>query len=194
MLRIITLNLNGIRSAGRKGFFEWLERSGADIVCVQELKARAADVPADMLAPHGYRGYFHYADKKGYSGVGLYSRHPPVKVIEGIGIADIDSEGRYLRADFGKLSVISLYLPSGSSSEERQQVKFSFLERFYPHLKALRKAGREVVLCGDWNIAHREIDLKNWRGNQKNSGFLPEERAWLTRVSMNWAGSTCSAV
>jgi len=182
MLRIITLNLNGIRSAGRKGFFEWLARSGADIVCVQELKAQAADVTADMLAPHGFRGYFHYADKKGYSGVGLFTRHAPVKVIEGIGIADIDSEGRYLRADFGKLSVISLYLPSGSSSEERQQVKFSFLERFYPHLEALRNAGREVVLCGDWNIAHQKIDLKNWRGNQKNSGFLPEERAWLTRV------------
>jgi exodeoxyribonuclease-3 len=182
MLRIITLNLNGIRSAGRKGFFDWLARSGADIVCVQELKAQAPDVTADMLAPHGFQGYFHYAEKKGYSGVGLYARHAPARVIEGIGIADIDSEGRYLRADFGKLSVISVYLPSGSSSEERQQVKFSFLERFYPHLEALRTEGREVILCGDWNIAHREIDLKNWRGNRKNSGFLPEERAWLTRV------------
>jgi exodeoxyribonuclease-3 len=182
MLRIITLNLNGIRSAGRKGFFDWLARSGADIVCVQELKAQATDVTADMLAPHGFNGYFHYAEKKGYSGVGLYARHAPARVIEGVGIADIDSEGRYLRADFGKLSVISVYLPSGSSSEERQQVKFSFLERFYPHLEALRTEGREVILCGDWNIAHREIDLKNWRGNRKNSGFLPEERAWLTRV------------
>lgn len=182
MLRIITLNLNGARSAARKGFLEWLARSGADVVCVQELKAQAADMAADLLAPAGFRGYFHHAEKKGYSGVGLYSRHEPVKVIEGVGIADIDSEGRYLRADFGNLSVISLYLPSGSSSEERQQVKFAFMEHFFPHLKKLKDSGREIVLCGDWNIAHKEIDLKNWRGNRKNSGFLPEERAWLTRV------------
>ncbi|HSN40026.1 MAG TPA: exodeoxyribonuclease III [Burkholderiales bacterium] len=182
MLRIITLNLNGIRSAVRKGFLEWLARSDADVVCIQELKAQAADMAADLLAPAGFRGYFHYAEKKGYSGVGLYSRHEPTGVIEGLGIADIDSEGRYLRADFGKLSVISVYLPSGSSSEERQQVKFGFMEHFYPHLKSLRDSGREIVLCGDWNIAHKEIDLKNWRGNRKNSGFLPEEREWLTRV------------
>jgi exodeoxyribonuclease III len=182
MLRIITLNLNGIRSAARKGFFEWLARSRADIVCVQELKAQADDLSADMLAPAGYRGYFHHAEKKGYSGVGIYTRHQPARVNAGLGIADIDSEGRYVRADFGKLSVISVYLPSGSSSEERQQVKFGFMERFLPHLKKLRAAGREIVLCGDWNIAHKEIDLKNWRGNRKNSGFLPEERAWLTQV------------
>ncbi len=182
MLRIITLNLNGIRSAVRKGFLEWLARSDADVVCVQELKAQAADMAADLLAPAGFRGYFHYAEKKGYSGVGLYSRHEPARVVEGLGIAGIDSEGRYLRADFGKLSVISVYLPSGSSSEERQQVKFGFMECFYPHLKNLRDSGREIVLCGDWNIAHKAIDLKNWRGNRKNSGFLPEEREWLTRV------------
>jgi len=134
------------------------------------------------MTPAGYRGYFHCAEKKGYSGVGIYLRREPSQVIEGLGIPDIDAEGRYLRVDVGNLSVISVYQPSGSSSDERQQVKFSFMERFYPHLAALRNEGREVVLCGDWNIAHREIDLKNWRGNQKNSGFLPEERAWLTRV------------
>lgn len=182
MLRIITLNLNGIRSAARKGFFKWLARSRADVVCVQELKAQAADMAGDMLAPAGFHGYFHHAEKKGYSGVGLYTRHAPAKVIEGIGIADIDSEGRYLRADIGNLSVISVYLPSGSSSEERQQVKFGFMERFFPHLEKLKRSGREIVLCGDWNIAHKEIDLKNWRGNRGNSGFLPEEREWLTRV------------
>ncbi len=182
MLRIITLNLNGVRSAARKGFLEWLAGSGADVVCVQELKAQAADMAADLLAPAGFRGYFHHAGKKGYSGVGLYSRHEPAKVIEGVGIADIDSEGRYLRADFGNLSVISVYLPSGSSGEHRQQAKFRFMDHFFPHLKELAAAGREFLLCGDWNIAHQEIDLKNWRGNRKNSGFLPEERAWLTRV------------
>ena len=181
-MRIISVNLNGIRSARNKGFFDWLAKQRADVACVQEVKAQAADMSADMLAPAGYAGYFHYAEKKGYSGVGLYTRHKPSRVTQGLGIADIDSEGRYVRADFGKLSVISVYLPSGSSGEERQQVKFRFMERFYPHLKKLKAGGREVVLCGDWNIAHKEIDLKNWRGNRKNSGFLPEERAWLTQV------------
>jgi len=182
MLRIITLNLNGIRSAAGKGVFKWLARRRADILCVQELKAQAMDMSREMLAPGGAHGYFHYAEKKGYSGVGLYTKQEPLKVIEGIGVADIDREGRYLRADFGRLSVISVYLPSGSTSEERQQVKFAFMDRFFPHLEKLRACGREIVLCGDWNIAHKEIDLKNWRGNRKNSGFLPEERAWLTRV------------
>ncbi|MBZ0104428.1 MAG: exodeoxyribonuclease III [Sulfuricella denitrificans] len=181
-MRIISANLNGIRSAASKGFFAWLAKQGADVVCVQELKAQAADMKPEMLNPEGYCGCFHYAEKKGYSGVGIYSKRTPDKVIEGLGIADIDAEGRYLQADFGNLSVISLYLPSGSSSEERQQVKFYFLERFLPHLRELKASGREIILCGDWNIAHKEIDLKNWKSNQKNSGFLPEERAWLTHV------------
>ena len=182
MLRIVTANLNGIRSAERKGFYRWLSRSRADIVCLQELKAQAADMSATMLAPKGYRGFFDYADKRGYSGVGLYTRHEPERVVQGIGVSDIDREGRYVRVDFRRVTVVSLYLPSGSSSAERQAVKFRFLERFLPHLSGLMAEGREVVLCGDWNIAHKEIDLKNWRSNQKNSGFLPEERAWLTRV------------
>jgi exodeoxyribonuclease-3 len=181
-LRIITANLNGIRSAANKGFFEWLHKQRADVVCVQELKAQATDLTREMLQPDKFFGYFHYAEKKGYSGVGLYSKRQPDEIIEGLGIADIDAEGRYLEARFGGLSVISLYLPSGSSSEERQQAKFSFMERFFPRLRALKDSGREVILCGDWNIAHREIDLKNWKSNQKNSGFLPEERAWMTRV------------
>lgn len=182
MLRIITSNLNGIRSAARKGFFDWMAAQDADVICVQELKAQAADMQPEMLRPEGYCGHFHYAEKKGYSGVGIYSRREPDAVVEGLGIAEIDAEGRYLQADFGTLSVISLYLPSGSSSEERQQVKFYFLERFLPHLRELKASGRDVILCGDWNIAHKEIDLKNWKSNQKNSGFLPEERAWLTHV------------
>jgi exodeoxyribonuclease-3 len=181
-VKIITLNLNGIRSAARKGFLEWLARQQADVVCVQEIKAQAADMTAELLSPAGYHGHFHYAEKKGYSGVGLYSRASPAKVATGFGVTEFDAEGRYLRADFGDLSVISLYLPSGSSGEHRQASKFRFLEAFFPLMKRLRKAGREIVLCGDWNIAHREIDLKNWKGNLKNSGFLPEERAWMTRV------------
>jgi exodeoxyribonuclease-3 len=181
-MKIITLNLNGIRSAARKGFLEWLPQQRADVICVQELKAQAADMTAELLAPAGYQGHFHYAEKKGYSGVGIYSKAAPDRVKTGFGVAEFDEEGRYLRADFGDLSVISLYLPSGSSGEHRQASKFRFLDTFLPHLKKLRKAGREVVLCGDWNIAHREIDLKNWKGNLKNSGFLPEERAWMTRI------------
>jgi len=182
MLRILTLNLNGIRSAATKGFFEWLAGQGAGVVCVQELKAQEVDLSEMLRAPAGYQGWFHCAEKKGYSGVGLYARQAPDRIVAGIGHPEFDAEGRYLRADWGRLSVISLYLPSGSSSPERQQAKFRFMDVFFPHLAALRAEGREIVLCGDWNIAHREIDLKNWKSNQKNSGFLPEERAWLTRV------------
>ena len=182
MLRVITLNLNGIRSATTKGFLDWLGAQEADVVCVQELKAQAGDLSDAMRAPHGFTGYFHHAEKKGYSGVGIYTRHAPDRVVEGLGIADIDAEGRFLQLDFGPLSIVSLYLPSGSSSEERLQIKFSFMDRFLPHLARLRESGREILICGDWNIAHKEIDLKNWKSNQKNSGFLPEERAWLSRA------------
>jgi exodeoxyribonuclease-3 len=182
MLRIISLNLNGIRSAANKGLLPWLGRQRADIVCMQEVKARLPDLAANLAAPKGYHAFFHCAEKKGYSGVALFSRHRPDRIVEGIGIPEIDREGRFLRADFGRLSVVSLYLPSGSSSEERQQVKFRFMELFFPELERMRKAKREFVLCGDWNIAHREIDLRNWRSNRKNSGFLPEERAWLSEV------------
>jgi len=182
LLRIISLNLNGIRSATSKGMFAWLEKQDADIVCMQELKAQAADMTREMLQPDNLFGYFHYAEKKGYSGVGIYSRRQPDAIIEGLGMPDIDAEGRYIEARFGNLSVVSLYLPSGSSGEERQTVKFYVMERFLPHLAALKASGREVVICGDWNIAHKEADLKNWRGNRKNSGFLPEERAWMTHI------------
>jgi exodeoxyribonuclease-3 len=181
-LKIISLNLNGIRSAKNKGVYAWLKKQDADLVCMQEIKAQAADMHDDMLALEGYYAYFHYADKKGYSGVGIYSKQKADAVIEGLGIADIDSEGRYLEVRLGNLSVVSLYLPSGSSGEERQAFKFSMMARFMPQLQALKASGREVIICGDWNIAHQEADLKNWKGNRKNSGFLPEERAWLTAL------------
>jgi exodeoxyribonuclease-3 len=187
VVRIVTANLNGIRSATKKGFFDWLPKQGADVICVQELKAQTGDMSADMLNPPGYYGYFHYAEKKGYSGVGIYSRRKPDRIIEGLGIADIDAEGRFIEAQFGKLSVVSLYQPSGSSGEERQQVKFAFMQRFRPHLDTLRQSGRDVVVCGDWNIAHTEKDIRNAKGNQKNSGFLPEERAWIGELlSSGW--------
>ena len=182
MIKIIAANLNGIRSASKKGFFAWMAQQDADFVCVQELKAQQTDMAPEMLAPSGYQGYFHYADKKGYSGTGIYCRRTPDAVITGFGNPEFDAEGRYVQCDFDNLSVISVYCPSGSSSEERQQAKFRFMEVFLPHLDVLRSRGREVVICGDWNIAHKEIDLKNWKSNQKNSGFLPEERAWLSRI------------
>ena len=181
-MRIISVNLNGIRSAASKGLYPWLAQQNADVVCMQELKAQLPDLTEALRSPDGFHGSFHCAEKKGYSGVGLYMRRQPDQVFEGFGNAEFDAEGRYLRADWGALSVISLYLPSGSSSPERQEAKFRFLDTFYPHLAALRQEGREIVLCGDWNIAHREIDLKNWKSNQKNSGFLPEERAWIGQV------------
>ena len=182
MLRIITLNLNGIRSAWSKGVLPWLAAQNADIVCLQELKAQPDDLLAEMRSPPGWHAFYHCAEKKGYSGVGLWSRKKPDALTEGLGNAEFDAEGRYLQADFGKLSVISLYLPSGSSSAERQEAKFRFMDVFYPHLVRLAKGGRDIVICGDWNIAHQEIDLKNWRSNRKNSGFLPEERAWIGRA------------
>ncbi len=183
--RLVTLNLNGIRSAADKGFVPWAEAAGADCMGVQEVKAQASDVQGRFDRVAGMAGHFHFAEKKGYSGVGLYCRKAPSDVIIGLGDADFDAEGRYVEARFDtarrKLSIISCYFPSGSSGEERQAAKYRFLDIVYPHLLQL-KAGREFILVGDVNIAHREADLKNWRSNQKNSGFLPEERAWMTRL------------
>ncbi len=186
MIRIITLNLNGIRSATRRGWLDWVAQQGADIVCVQEVKCQDSDLTDELRVIRCGRnklaGHFHFAQKKGYSGVGLYSRRKPLSVRIGFGNPEFDDEGRYVEADFGHYTVVSLYLPSGSSSPERQAAKFRFLEAFRPHLAELEASGREVVICGDINIAHKEIDLRNWRSNQKNSGFLPEERQWLTGV------------
>ncbi|MBL0151324.1 MAG: exodeoxyribonuclease III [Ideonella sp.] len=183
--KLISLNLNGIRSAANKGFVEWAEKVGADCMGVQEIKAQPEDVAGRFDQVAGMAGHFHCAEKKGYSGVGLYTRKKPSQVIVGLGDADFDAEGRYVEARFDtakrKLSIISCYFPSGSSGEDRQQAKFVFLDTIYPHLMAL-KAEREFILVGDVNIAHQQIDLKNWRSNQKNSGFLPEERAWMTRL------------
>ena len=179
-MRIVTLNCNGIRSAAKKGLYDWWPAQDADVLCLQETRCCDADLAPETFRPRGWHHeWLHATTKKGYSGVAVYSRRPPDKVIRGFGSSEFDPEGRYLELQFGKLSVISLYLPSGSSSPERQLAKFRFLAEFMPHLERLRRRKRHYVLCGDWNIAHREIDLKNWKSNQKNSGFLPEERAWL---------------
>jgi exodeoxyribonuclease-3 len=182
MLRIISANLNGIRSAVKKGFLSWVTQQKADFVCMQELKAQQDDLESTILNPDGLHGFFHHAQKKGYSGCGIYTPHQPDEVLYGYGNEEFDAEGRYVEARFKKLSVISVYMPSGSSSPERQEAKYRYLDSFLPHLVELKKSGREIVLCGDVNIAHHEIDLKNWKGNLKNSGFLPEERAWLTNL------------
>ncbi|MDJ0655557.1 MAG: exodeoxyribonuclease III [Xanthomonadales bacterium] len=177
-MRIITLNANGIRAAQRKGFFDWLAGQDADVVCIQETKAQLDQLKLPDFFPFEHC-YYHDAEKKGYSGVALYSRHEPDRVQAGLGRDAFDREGRWLQADFGQLSVVSLYMPSGSSSEERQAVKFEVMDWMMPLLEDMARDGREYLICGDWNIAHKAIDLKNWRGNQKNSGFLPEERAWM---------------
>lgn len=181
-MRVITLNVNGIRSSAKKGLFEWLPRQKADVICLQEVKAQETDLTEAMRAPRGFQGFFSCAKKKGYAGVALYSCRAPDRVRAGFGSKEHDDEGRYLQADFGPLSIVSIYLPSGSAGPHRQESKYRFMDRFFPVLKKLRDDGRDYLLCGDWNIAHKPIDLKNWKSNQKNSGFLPEERAWLTRV------------
>jgi len=179
MFRVITANTNGIRSAAKKGFFDWLQTQNADVVCIQETKAQRDQLEHEMFCPSGYHCHYFDAEKKGYSGTALYSKQKPDRIVTGLGWASADTEGRYLQADFGKLSVVSLYLPSGSSSDAAQEKKFDFLDRYLPILKQQAKDGRDYIVCGDWNIAHKPIDLKNWKGNLKNSGFLPEERAWL---------------
>jgi len=183
-VKVVSLNLNGIRSAVRKGFLPWAQAQRADFICVQELKAQAGDMTPEMSAlPDGCgQGWFHYAQKKGYSGVGIYTPHAPKRVKEGLGVPQIDEEGRYLELVYDGLTVISVYLPSGSSGEHRQAAKFAFMDVFIDHLAELSRRDGPVLLCGDWNIAHQEIDLKNWKGNLKNSGFLPEERAWMSRL------------
>jgi exodeoxyribonuclease-3 len=185
LFKLTSLNLNGIRSAASKGLEDWLAQTSPDCICVQEVKAQAGDVAGRFEELAGLKGYFHFAQKKGYSGVAVYGKRLPSDVVVGFGSQEFDAEGRYVEARFDtparKFSVISAYFPSGSSGEDRQAAKFRFLAEFEPHLLRL-KAEREFVLCGDINIAHKEQDLKNWKGNRKNSGFLPEERAWMTKL------------
>jgi len=181
-MRITSINTNGIRSAARRGFFAWLQTRDPDVVCIQETKAQQHQLDDPVFSPPGYHRFFHDAQKPGYSGVAIYTRHEPDRMHYGIGWDVMDLEGRWIRADFGQLSVVSLYMQSGSSKDERQQVKYQTMDYLQPLLKAMADEGREYIICGDWNIAHRKIDIKNWQGNQKNSGFLPEERAWMDEL------------
>ncbi len=178
-MKIITLNINGVRAGARKGFFDWLQDQNADVVCLQETKAQVEQLQDSIFAPENYHVHYVDAEKKGYSGVALYCKQKPQQIITTLDHPIMDNEARYIQADFDGVSVVSLYLPSGSSSEERQDIKFQILDFYQALLKKQLEENREYIICGDWNIAHKNIDIKNWRGNQKNSGFLPEERAWL---------------
>ena len=178
-MKIVSCNLNGIRSAHRKGFFDWYRKQRCDVLCIQELKAQEDQIDTGSMFPNSVYSYFKSAKKKGYSGVSIHTKVKPDKIIYEYGDKEFDSEGRYIEAQFGDLSIISLYAPSGSSGDARQEAKFRFLKSYKKHLQNILKLKRKYIICGDWNIAHNEIDLKNWKGNKKNSGFLPEERAWL---------------
>lgn len=181
-MRVITLNLNGIRSAASKGAFEWLRAQNADVVCLQETKAQEAQLAGHDVEMPGYHRFMFDAERPGYSGTAVYCRETPREVIRGFGVDEFDREGRYLEVRLKEIAVVSLYLPSGSSGPERQASKFRFLDAFMPHLRKLGRRRQPYILCGDWNIAHKPIDLRNWKSNQKNSGFLPEERAWMDEL------------
>ena len=182
-MKVISFNANGIRSAARKGFYEWMHAQNPDFVCVQEVRAQIEQLSSDpYYFPEPYHCEYVEAKKKGYSGVAIYAKQKPDRIIKEIGYPYCDDEGRYIQFDYPDLSVISLYLPSGTSGEGRQDVKYDFLARFAEHLMALKEEGRELIICGDYNIAHKNIDIKNWRTNQKTSGFLPDERAWLDQL------------
>ncbi|WP_256106066.1 exodeoxyribonuclease III [Streptomyces sp. ODS05-4] len=186
MLTVTSVNVNGLRAAAKKGYAEWLAGTSADAVCLQEVRAEEAQLAEEVRAPAGWCATYAPSAVKGRAGVALLTRREPDAVRVGFGSAEFDASGRYVEADLPGVTVASLYLPSGEVGTERQEEKLRFMGEFLPYLKGLRERaageGREVVVCGDWNIAHRESDLRNWRGNRRSSGFLPEEREWLGRV------------
>ncbi|WP_019359589.1 exodeoxyribonuclease III [Streptomyces sp. AA1529] len=186
MHKVSTVNVNGLRAAAKKGYAEWLAATDADVVCLQEVRAEPEQLPEAVRHPEGWHAFWAPSSAKGRAGVALLTRREPDSVRVGFGTPEFEESGRYLEADLPGLTVASLYLPSGEVGTERQDEKERFMAAFLPYLRDLREraaaAGREVLVCGDWNIAHQEADLKNWRGNKKSSGFLPEERAWLSRV------------
>lgn len=181
-MKITSVNTNGIRAAAKKGFFEWIKKENQDVICIQETKAQEHQLAPEIFKPEGYHCYYHDAVKKGYSGTAVYSKIEPLSIKMGIGWEEFDNEGRWLEVDLGELIVVSLYLPSGSAKEIRQEFKYQSMERLEEEFERLKSTGKKFVICGDWNIVHKEIDIKNWKGNQKNSGCLPQERAWLTKL------------
>ncbi|GAA2949950.1 exodeoxyribonuclease III [Streptomyces enissocaesilis] len=186
MLTVTSVNVNGLRAAAKKGFVPWLAGTSADVICLQEVRAEPQQLPDEVREPEGWHVVHAPAAAKGRAGVSLYTRREPERVRVGFGSTEFDGSGRYVEADLPGVTVASLYLPSGEVGTERQGEKVRFMDEFLPYLKGLKERaaadGREVLVCGDWNIAHQEADLKNWKANRKSSGFLPEERAWLSRV------------
>ncbi len=187
-MRIISFNANGLRSAASKGFFDWFGKQDADVLCLQETKAQEHQLAAAEFRPKGYAAYFRDATKKGYSGVAIYCRKQPDEVRTALGCDAFDSEGRYIEARFGRVSVVSIYVPSGSSGDVRQQFKFKTMEWLKPILDSWLASDRDYVLCGDWNIVRTRNDIRNWSSNQKNSGCLPAERAWLNGMVADGCG------
>ena len=181
MTSIISYNVNGIRSAISKGFWEWLETENPDIICLQEIKALQADVPLLELEALGYHHFWFSAEKKGYSGVATFSKKAPDRVVYGCGIPEYDREGRVIRTDFGDVTLLNCYFPSGTTGDERQGFKMVFLDRFLEYVEVLKKERPKLIIVGDYNIAHREIDIHDPKGNKNSSGFLPEERAWMSQ-------------
>jgi len=181
-MKITSVNTNGIRAAARKGFFDWIKQEKQDLICIQETKAQIHQLAPEIFMPQGYHCYYHDAVKKGYSGTAIYSKREPVSIKRGIGWEEFDNEGRWLEVDLGDLIVVSLYLPSGSAKQIRQEFKYQSMERLEQEFDRLKATNKPFVICGDWNIVHKEIDIKNWKANQKNSGCLPEERAWLSKL------------
>lgn len=189
-MKIVTYNVNGIRSAQSKGLLDWLRSTDADVVCLQEIKASLPDIDQAAFTDLGYFNYWYPAQKKGYSGVAILTKKEPKHVAYGSGLTQFDAEGRFIRADFDDLSVMSLYAPSGSSGEERQQVKFEFMDAFLPYAAELQQQLPKLVMCGDYNICHEAIDIHDPKGNAKSSGFLPEERAWFGELlASGWTDS-----
>lgn len=180
--KVISVNVNGIRAAAKKGFFDWVKKQKADVICVQEVRAHKEQLTDPIFYPKGYHCYYVDSHKKGYSGVAIYSKHEPKKVVDKLGFELSDAEARYIHIEINGLVIASLYLPSGTSGDERQTLKYEFMDWYWDFLLKQKKSRKKVIVCGDWNIAHKQIDLKNWRSNQKNSGFLPDERAWLDKV------------
>jgi len=185
-MRVISFNANGLRAAARKGFFDWFAKQDADVLCIQETKAQENQLDADDYHLEAYERYFFDAEKKGYSGVAIYTRKKPDKVHKGLGWESADKEGRYIQVDFGNLSIASIYLPSGTTGDARQKVKYDFMDHYEKRLKRELNSDRQFIICGDWNIVHKEIDIKNFKTNQKTSGCLPEERAWLDKLFEDW--------
>ena len=180
MLRVTTFNANGIRAAARRGFFTWLRETSPDVLCMQETKAQEHQLPPEALDLELYPAYaFVDAQKKGYSGVAIYAKRPPARIVRGLGMPDMDAEGRYVRFDWGDLSIASLYVPSGTSGEARQAVKDGFLECLLARLADLRHDGRRYIICGDYNVAHKDLDIYDPAYHARTTGFLPHERAWM---------------